>query len=207
MRGCCRRSRSLGSEGLKNDDQRSCRAVCRDEAKARLPVHDQRTDPVELRALRRRSVEAACIRSETVLEWAVLSGLAAPHRPQTAHCACLCVLDAGTEDSRHEVPPRHAFGRLSYRRPPPHRVSIRDIRRLLEAALRLPPAGTITPLTWHRLFGLMASTGLRISEASRPAAERCRPGRAPHAAKPSFRKSRMVALPATVRDAARSAIS
>lgn len=46
------------------------------------------------------------------------------------------------EDSRHEVPPPDAFGHLSYRRP-----RVRDIRRLLEAAIGLPFAGTITPLT------------------------------------------------------------
>ena len=29
----------------------------------------------------------------------------------------------------------------------------------------MPPAGTIAPLTWHNLFGLVAATGLRIREA------------------------------------------
>ena len=90
--------------------------------------------------------DEAWIRSETVLEWAAT----APSQPRivrklhTVHDFA-CWMQA--EDSRHEVPPRDAFGRLSYRRPPPHPLSVRDIRRLLEAALGLPPAGTITPLT------------------------------------------------------------
>ena len=57
----------------------------------------------------------------------------------TAH-AFACWMQV--EDSRHEVPPPDAFGHLSYRRP-----RVRDIRRLLEAAIGLPFAGTITPLT------------------------------------------------------------
>ena len=143
--------------------------------------------------------EEACIRSETVLEWAATAA-SQPRIVRKLHTvhAFACWMQA--EDSRHEVPPRHAFGRLSYRRPPPHRVSIRDIRRLLEAALRLPPAGTITPLTWHRLFGLMASTGLRISEAlALQLSDVTRDGLLIR--KTKFRKSRMVALHATVRDA------
>jgi integrase len=33
------------------------------------------------------------------------------------------------------------------------------------AALELPPKGSISPHTYHHLFGLLAATGLRISEA------------------------------------------
>jgi integrase len=35
----------------------------------------------------------------------------------------------------------------------------------MAAALDLPPKGTISPHTYHCLFGLLAATGLRISEA------------------------------------------
>ena len=44
-------------------------------------------------------------------------------------------------------------------------MSIPEIRKLLTAALSMGPAGTIAPLTWHYLFGLIAATGLRIGEA------------------------------------------
>jgi site-specific recombinase XerD len=35
----------------------------------------------------------------------------------------------------------------------------------MQAALDLPPKGSISPHTYHHLFGLLAATGLRISEA------------------------------------------
>ena len=69
------------------------------------------------------------------------------------------------EDERHEVPPRDALGHLPRRRPQPYLISIPDIRKLLTAALSMRPAGTIAPLTWHYLFGLIAVTGLRLGEA------------------------------------------
>ena len=143
--------------------------------------------------------EEACIRSETVLEWAATAA-SQPRIVRKLHTvhAFACWMHA--EDSRHEVPPRHAFGRLSCRRPQPHQVSVRDIRRLLEAALGMPPADSITPLTWHGLFGLMASTGLRISEAlALQLSDVTRDGLVIRETK--FRKSRMVALHSTVRDA------
>ena len=105
MRGCCSRSRSLGSEDLGNDDQRACRAVCHDLAKARLPVQDQRTHPVELRALRRgprRGMDSFRDRSGVGSD----SALAAPHRPQTAYRACRCVLDAGRGLTPRDAAPR-----------------------------------------------------------------------------------------------------
>ena len=36
----------------------------------------------------------------------------------------------------------------------------------MDAALELAPAGSITPLTFHYILGLIAATGLRRSEAT-----------------------------------------
>ena len=88
--------------------------------------------------------DGAFIRSETVPEWAATAA-SQPRTVRKLHTVHALARWMQAEDSRHEVPPRDAVGRLSYRRPPPHPVSVRDIRRLLEAALGLPPAGTITP--------------------------------------------------------------
>ena len=68
------------------------------------------------------------------------------------------------EDQRHEVPPNDV-GPGRKVRPAPHLVSPADIRRLIDAALSLGPGGSITPHTYHFMFGLMAVTGLRRSEA------------------------------------------
>ena len=69
------------------------------------------------------------------------------------------------EDQRHEIPPRDAFGKMASRRPAPHLLTPAQIQQLMEAALQLPPAGSISPQTYRCLFGLMAATGLRRSEA------------------------------------------
>ena len=68
------------------------------------------------------------------------------------------------------------------------------------AALSMPPVGTIAPLTWHYLFGLVAATGLRIGEARALTLDDITPdGLIVRDAK--FGKSRMVALHPTTRDA------
>jgi integrase/recombinase XerD len=69
------------------------------------------------------------------------------------------------EDSRHEVPPAGAFGRGKRPRPAPHLLELHQIRAIMNAALDLPPRGSIRPHTYYHLFGLLAATGLRISEA------------------------------------------
>ncbi len=106
------------------------------------------------------------IRSETAIEWA--SASAAASRSERVR-KLRAVHDLGSwlhaEDERHEVPPRDALGRLNKRRPRPCLMSFPEIRKLLTAALSMGPAGTIAPLTWHYLFGLIAATGLRIGEA------------------------------------------
>lgn len=67
-------------------------------------------------------------------------------------------------DSTTEIPPQ---GLLSYRtqRAKPYIYSDEQIRQLLEAALRMPATHSLQPRTYHCLIGLLAVTGLRISEA------------------------------------------
>lgn len=69
------------------------------------------------------------------------------------------------EDPRHEVPPAGAFGRGKRPRPAPHLLEPGQTRAIMDAALDLPPKGSISCYTYHYLFGLMAATGLRVSEA------------------------------------------
>ena len=109
-------------------------------------------------------------------------------------------LEPAPEEKGHEVPPRDALGPASFQRPAPHLISIQDIQKLLTAALSMPPAGTIAPLTWHYLFGLVAATGLRIGEARALTFEDITPdGLIVRDTK--FGKSRMVALDPTTRTA------
>lgn len=67
-------------------------------------------------------------------------------------------------DSATEIPPTRLFG-ASHRRLTPHIYTAKEIRALLSAAAQLPPVGGLRPATYTTLFGLLAATGLRISEA------------------------------------------
>jgi integrase len=63
-----------------------------------------------------------------------------------------------------EVPEELAFG-PEPGRVAPHIFHENEIVELLAAARQLGPQGSIRPATYETLFGLMASTGLRVSEA------------------------------------------
>lgn len=62
------------------------------------------------------------------------------------------------------VPPRHLCGRAR-RRLAPHIYTEKEVIELLAASAAMLPTGSIRPLTYETLFGLIAATGLRISEA------------------------------------------
>jgi len=63
-----------------------------------------------------------------------------------------------------EVPEASLFG-PEPGRVAPHIYHENEIDDLLAAARRLGPAGSLRPFTYETLFGLMASTGVRVSEA------------------------------------------
>jgi integrase len=75
-----------------------------------------------------------------------------------------------TIDSRTEIPPA---GLLPYRiqRKPPYIYSDDDVERLVQAAARLPSSygrrapGGMRGLAFSTLYGLLAATGMRVSEA------------------------------------------
>lgn len=67
-------------------------------------------------------------------------------------------------DPKHGIPPQSLIPSLQ-RRPRPYIYSEEEIRRIVEAAGELPSVNGIRALTCTALFGLIAVTGLRISEA------------------------------------------
>jgi integrase len=79
-------------------------------------------------------------------------------RPFACYCAAF---DAATE-----VPPRGLLG-PSRRRPLHHIYTAADLATLLAAAQPLSPAQGLRPATYATLFGLLAASGLRVSEALR----------------------------------------
>jgi integrase len=62
------------------------------------------------------------------------------------------------------IPDPHTFG-PGHRRLAPHIYTPTEIGDLLEAAGHLTPIGGLRPATYQSMFGLIASTGLRLSEA------------------------------------------
>lgn len=104
------------------------------------------------------------ITTATVREWA----LQAPS-PEQRRNRMLTVrrfaIALHAEDPRHEVPSVDLFGRASHKRRVPYIYRPSDIRQLIDAAYRLGPSGSIRPFTYATMFGLIAATGMRISEA------------------------------------------
>jgi len=62
------------------------------------------------------------------------------------------------------IPEQNVFGRAK-RRLTPHIYTDREISDLLDAAGRFPEEGSLRSATYRTLFGLIAATGLRLSEA------------------------------------------
>jgi integrase len=67
-------------------------------------------------------------------------------------------------DGRSEVPDQRLVPKKAFHQQP-HIYSERELEQLLAAARRMTPSYKLRPLTYETLFGLLACTGLRISEA------------------------------------------
>jgi integrase/recombinase XerD len=103
------------------------------------------------------------------------------------------------EDLRHEIPSDHVFCRRRHRRTPCI-LTDQEVARLLCEAGNLGPRGSLRPHTYRTIFGLLASTGLRISEALRLRFDDITPdGLVIRETK--FKKSRLVTLHQTVAEA------
>ena len=104
------------------------------------------------------------ISADRILAWAVEAPSPEQRRNRLLEARRFAIA-MHAEDSRHEIPAAAALGRSPIIRRIPYIYSQEDIRRLMAAAASLSPTGTIRPLTFTTLFGLLAATGMRISEA------------------------------------------
>lgn len=103
------------------------------------------------------------IKAATAVGWAT-----AGSTPGTRYVRLSAVVSLArflhAEDSEHEVPPSHLFpaphGRLM-----PYIYSPDELTRIVSAAAKLHRTYPLRRLTYVTLFGLIAATGLRISEA------------------------------------------
>ena len=105
------------------------------------------------------------IRLESSLDWATKTASTDPCNPARRLTTVrgflrhLAALDGDTE-----VPDPGLLGSTGHRKPP-HIYSEAEISDLLAAAAGLAPTGGLRPHCYVALFGLIACTGLRISEA------------------------------------------
>lgn len=134
----------------------------------------------------------------SAISWASRGREAVTRRTRLAVVARFARL-VRAEDPRHQVPPRDVFGPRPLRRTP-FIFSKKDLGALLVAAGSLEPRGSLRPRTYTTLFGLIAATGLRISEALALRVDDISPaGLVVRQTK--FRKSRLVPLHASTRRA------
>jgi integrase len=147
--------------------------------------------------------DASIITTSLALEWATL-------RPGRHSSWTLRLTDvrgfarhlAGLE-VRTEVPPAGLLPPL--RRARPYLYTDDEVRRLLAAALALPPVGGLRRWTYYCLFGLLAVAGLRVSEALRLRREDADLQQGILTIRDTkFGKSRLVPLHPTTRDVMRN---
>lgn len=105
------------------------------------------------------------IRAETALTLAA-RGSSVQRRHRRLRTLELFVEHLRAEDTRHERLPMERFpSSIKVRRYPPRIFTVKEIDRVLNLTQRLHPARSIRPLTYRTLFGLLFTTGMRISEA------------------------------------------
>jgi integrase len=102
---------------------------------------------------------------EASLDWATSTASPDPRNPARRLTTVRGFLrHLSARDGATEVPTPGLLGPAGHRTPP-HVYSDREIADLLQAATRLAPTGGLRSHCYATLFGLIACTGLRISEA------------------------------------------
>lgn len=101
------------------------------------------------------------------LGWATLPREASPlYRARRLEIVRCFAKHQSAIEPATEVPPPGLLG-SAHRRTTPHIYSKAEVNALLAAAAALPPGTGLRPHTYSALFGLLACSGLRISEALR----------------------------------------
>jgi len=105
------------------------------------------------------------VTSGLFLRWQETVGPAAP-QTRAGHLGAIRPFAAWLHslDPAHELLPSSLVPSRC-RRPIPYIYSAEEIRRIVETAAALPSANGIRPLSCAALFGMLAVTGMRVSEA------------------------------------------
>jgi integrase len=139
------------------------------------------------------------ISSARVLAWAARAP-SPEHRRTRLLTVRRFALALHAENARHQIPQADALGRATPKRRSPYIYRSDEIVRLLRTAAALEPAGSIRPVLYTTLLGLIAATGMRIAEAlALQLDDVTADGLVIRETK--FQKSRLLPLHATVRQA------
>jgi integrase/recombinase XerD len=106
--------------------------------------------------------EQRCVRSEVAIDWA-RQARSMHARARRLGIVIRFARFARAEDARHELP-TPVFGSEKAPRPVPYIFSREDIQRFIQAVSQ-SGYRTLRRATYSTLFGLLACTGLRLSEA------------------------------------------
>jgi integrase/recombinase XerD len=141
------------------------------------------------------------IRTATVLEWAA-AGPTPDARNRRIGDVARFARFLRAEDDMHEVPPTGLFATPKLR-PAPYIYRPEELARILDAAgrLRLLKPSPLRRQVYVMLFGLIAATGLRVSEALNLRLGDVLPGGVLQIRETKFYKSRLVPLHASVVEA------
>ena len=135
------------------------------------------------------------VRADTVVQWAAQAST--PHaRSVRLHDVVLLGHFLNAEDTSHEIPPARYF-QVRVVRQPPYIYTPAEIVQLLAAARRLPCSYALRQPVYATLIGLIAATGLRVSEALDLHFDDLLPNAVLRIRRTKFAKSRLVPLHAT----------
>lgn len=138
------------------------------------------------------------IRNETAVSWAA-TARSATERDSRLRDVVRFAEFLSAEDAAHEIPPARRFA-TRITRPAPYIYTEGEIARLLDAAsaLRSQRNNPLRRELYVTLFGLIAATGLRISEALSLRFDDVLPGSVLRIRETKFCKSRLVPMHETV---------
>lgn len=142
------------------------------------------------------------VRRETAIAWAAaVSSTPRSHQRRLREIA-LFARFLHAEDRQHEVP-HHHLNRRPATRPAPYIYTREELARMLDAAgnLRRQRPSPLRRHIYVMLIGLLASTGLRISEALNLKLDDLLPDGVLHIRQTKFNKSRLVPMHASVVEA------
>lgn len=142
------------------------------------------------------------IRAFVLLEWVAAAGRTRGARSERLRVLVRFARFLHAEDARHEVPPADIYSIPSHR-PTPYIYAPDEIARILDAAgaLRRQRPNPLRRDLYVTLFGLIAATGLRISEALALQLDDVRPDGVLRIRATKFCKNRLIPIHLTVIDA------